>query len=95
MISQHQFQRMRVQVDLIHDILRPEFPHIMIYQRDRDHQGYKSVVVTFDDFLQFGFLVRIQIFFEVPHDVHEHVRILLDRRYLLKRGGKGAQVTVI
>jgi hypothetical protein len=36
MISQHQFQRMRVQVDLVHDVLRPEFPHIMIYERDRE-----------------------------------------------------------
>ena len=80
MIAQHQFFRMRIEIDLVTDVADVEDLDIVLDQGQRDDQGREPVMVISDHTQQLRFLVSAESCFEIPQHVLEDVHVLAHRR---------------
>lgn len=78
MVSEHQFERMRMEIVLLVQIRFIKFPYVMVHNDNGNNQGNVFPVVLLDDPEQFLFVVGWQGLFKVACNMQEHIRVLFD-----------------
>ena len=76
MVSQHQFNGMRIKIVLLFQIGFIEFPDIMVDQHNRDDERDIAIMIRVNDSEQFLFLVRGEVLFEITYDMVQDIGVL-------------------
>ena len=78
MVAQFQFQRVGIQVLLLHQVGFPVFSDVMIYQGHGHYQRYCVVSELDDNIEQFLLFIGADQLLEKSHHVLQHVDVFLD-----------------
>lgn len=75
-ISQHELQRVRIEIMLFLQVCLFVFINVMIEERNGHNKGYLAPVVSVDYLDELTFFVTAQILFKIAHYMMEDVGVL-------------------
>ena len=79
MVPQHEFFWMRIQIDLVLNVLDLMHRHMVLDERDRDDEGHEPIMIVPQNAVEIRALLGRQLFFQEPDQMLQDVHVFAPR----------------
>src|SRR5262245_2457068 len=93
-VSQHQLFRMRVEVDLVLNVLHLMHFHVMFDECDGHDQWHQTLVILRNHVVERCPFLGLQSIFKVPHNMLQHIDLLAFSRFDRERAHEQCSIVL-